>query len=116
MLNTSKRRLSTTCACCIRPLTANAVSRRKVLAGGAAGVATSPRPHSRSIERAKQSGERDYQRQPSAPPWTDPYDLCMSLWAAFQAETAATKAGPPFSRWPEPALGPLSEALVLALK
>ncbi len=65
MLNTSKRRLSTTCACCIRPLTANAVSRRKVLAGGAAGVATSPRPHSRSIERAKQSGERDYQRATS---------------------------------------------------
>jgi Amidohydrolase len=40
MLNTSTRRLSTTCACCIRPLTANAVSRRQVLAGAAAGVAT----------------------------------------------------------------------------
>ena len=60
--------------------------------------------------------ERLEARQPSAPPWTDPYDLCMSLWAAFQAETAATKAGRPFSRLPEPELGPDSEAFVLAMK
>jgi hypothetical protein len=33
--------------------------------------------------------ERLEARQPSAAPWTDRYE-CMSLWAAFQAETAAT--------------------------
>jgi predicted TIM-barrel fold metal-dependent hydrolase len=38
-LDTSKRSLSTTCACCIRPHTANALSRRQVL-GGATAVAT----------------------------------------------------------------------------
>jgi hypothetical protein len=38
-LDTSKRSLSTTCACCIRPHTANALSWRQVL-GGATAVAT----------------------------------------------------------------------------
>lgn len=40
-----------------------------------------------------------------ANPWVDAFDLCMRLWAAFECEHAATKAGREFSRRPrlEPA-------------
>ena len=53
-------------------------------------------------------------RRPSERPWQDPFDLCMHLWAAFEAETAATKAGREFNRLIE--YGPDREVVVLAIR
>jgi hypothetical protein len=41
-------------------------------------------------------------RQPKGRPWFDVTDMCLRLWAAFDAEHAATRAGREFSRVPRP--------------
>ncbi len=51
MLNASKRRLSTACACCSGPFAATTVSRRQMLAGGTAALAVGA-PNIRSVGRA----------------------------------------------------------------
>jgi TorA maturation chaperone TorD len=51
-------------------------------------------------------------RRPTAAPWSDPFDLCMSIWAALKANLDATKAGREFSRLPSPEPTPESAALL----
>jgi hypothetical protein len=54
-----------------------------------------------SIARLKRL-QRLEARQPRGRPWTDPFDAAMALWAAFDAEHVAAKAGREFSRLPRP--------------
>jgi 6-methylsalicylate decarboxylase len=76
ILNTSKRRLSAACGCCIRPLTANAVSRRRVLRCGAGAVATAAVAGFLTKSFAQSTPRRiDVHHHFASPSWLQAMDL-----------------------------------------
>jgi hypothetical protein len=76
ILNTSKRRLSAACGCCIRPFTANTVSRRRVLGCGAGAVATAAVASFRAKSFAQSTPRRiDVHHHFASPSWLQAMDL-----------------------------------------
>jgi 6-methylsalicylate decarboxylase len=76
ILNTSKRRLSAACGCCIRPFTANTVSRRRVLGCGAGAVATAAVAGFLTKSFAQSAPRRiDVHHHFASPSWLQAMDL-----------------------------------------
>jgi predicted TIM-barrel fold metal-dependent hydrolase len=75
ILNTAKRPLSNTCACCIPPLAANVVSRRQVL-GGAAAIAMGAAVSFPGKSSAQSTPRRiDVHHHFASPSWLQAMDL-----------------------------------------
>jgi 6-methylsalicylate decarboxylase len=76
MLKAPKRRLFTACTCCSGPFTANAVSRRNMLAGGAAALAAATVIGSRAKSFAQSApGRIDVHHHFASPGWLQAMEL-----------------------------------------
>src|ERR1700682_5212062 len=87
MLRSTKHRLSANCSCCIEPVAARGVSRRQVLAGGAAAVAVGAAAGLAPQVLAQAAPHRiDVHHHVSPPTWLD-------------AVKSMKKDNPPMANW-----------------